>query len=202
MINQHIILALAWVLFCLLHSLLAHIGFKRWIAGKMKNAFRFYRLYYSIFAAISFIAILAFQISMASPFVFEPSGLSRVFGIIVGLIGLFLMAVCIRKYFRQLSGLKTLFTDEVKSGNTLIITGIHRHVRHPLYLGTFLFIWGLFIFLPLTSLLITNFIITVYTLIGISFEEEKLIREFGAPYLEYKRKVPKIIPTLKLPPAS
>ena len=101
-----------------------------------------------------------------------------------------------------MSGLKTLYTDEFKSGNRLIITGIHRHVRHPLYAGTFLFIWGLFIFMPFASLLISNFIITCYTLIGIRFEEQKLLREFGRPYEEYKKQVPKIIPSFKPSPGN
>ena len=107
------------------------------------------------------------------------------------------MVVCIKKYFSNLSGLKTFFIDEVKTDNQSIITGIHRYMRHPLYAGTFLFIWGLFIFMPFTSLLISNFIITAYTLIGIHFEEEKLIKEFGLPYEEYKKRVPKIIPSLR-----
>ena len=109
----------------------------------------------------------------------------------------FFVETFIKKYFSSLSGLRTFFIDEVKTGNRLIITGIHRYVRHPLYTGTFLFIWGLFILMPLASLLISNFIITIYTLIGIRFEEEKLIKEFGLPYVEYQKRVPKLIPTLK-----
>jgi len=68
--------------------------------------------------------------------------------------------------------------------------------------GTFLFIWGLFIFMPYASLLISNLIITCYTLIGIRFEEQKLLREFGQPYEEYKKRVPKIIPSFKPSPAN
>lgn len=120
----------------------------------------------------------------------------------MGCFGLLIMALCIEKYFGRLSGLKTLFVDEVHTGNQLIVTGMHRYVRHPLYTGTFLFIWGLFIFIPYTSLLISNFIITVYTLIGIRWEEEKLIQEFGDSYKIYQKKVPKLIPALKPSPAN
>ena len=73
-------------------------------------------------------------------------------------------------------------------------TGIHNYVRHPLYAGTFLFIWGLLLLLPYWSLLIADSIITLYTLIGIRFEENKLVREFGKPYEEYQNEVPMIIP--------
>jgi len=54
---------------------------------------------------------------------------------------------------------------------------------------------------PILSLLIVNIIITAYTLIGIRFEENKLVLEFGESYKEYQRKVPMIIPSLKIKPA-
>ena len=168
----------------------------------MGAAFKYYRLYYTVFASASFIAVLAYQVLLPSPFIFSPSLVSYILGALVGISGLVIMSICIKKYFLSLSGLKTLFLDEVTTGNQLIVTGIHRYVRHPLYSGTFLFIWGLFIFLPHTSLLIANFIITVYTLIGINFEEQKLAKEFGPSYDAYRKQTPKIIPSLKSSPAN
>lgn len=75
--------------------------------------------------------------------------------------------------------------------------GLHKIVRHPLYLGTFIFIWGIFIAFPYLSWLISSLIITVYTLIGIRFEEAKLRKEFGAQYDEYCKRVPMILPRAK-----
>ena len=100
------------------------------------------------------------------------------------------------KYFFQLSGLRSL-VRETKT-NELMITGIHKYVRHPLYAGTFVFIWGLWVLLPSVALMISNFIITVYTLIGIGFEEKKLVNEFGEAYKKYMKEVPMIIPGFKL----
>ena len=197
MVKQHIVLAAGWVLFCVLHSLLASIPVKQWVAKRTGKAFKYYRLYYTLFAVAGFAAIIIYQLFLFSPYVFSPTVGSYATGSFIGVAGVAIMAVCIKKYFSNLSGLRTFFIDEVKTGNRLIITGIHRYVRHPLYTGTFLFIWGLFILMPLASLLISNFIITIYTLIGIRFEEEKLIKEFGLPYIEYQKRVPKLIPTLK-----
>jgi protein-S-isoprenylcysteine O-methyltransferase Ste14 len=89
----------------------------------------------------------------------------------------------------------SLFNEGKK--NPLIFTGLHKYVRHPLYLGTFIFIWGLFVLFPLLSLLIADIVITIYTLIGINFEEEKLISDFGKEYTRYQNMVPKIIPFSK-----
>lgn len=114
------------------------------------------------------------------------------FGSVLGLSGLVLLLFCIKKYFMSLSGLRSLVQET--SYNKLLITGIHRYVRHPLYLGTFAFIWGLFLVKPDLSLLIANSIITVYTLIGIKLEEDKLIGEFGESYKNYQQSVPKLLP--------
>lgn len=188
---------MGWIVFCLLHSVLASTSVKQAFSKSMGRSFRYYRLYYTIFSALSFFAVLWYQLVLSSPYLYQPFLLSTAAGIIIALSGIIIMAVCIRKYFGRLSGLQTLFIDEVHTGNKLIITGIHRHVRHPLYLGTFLFIWGLFILIPHTSLLISNFIITVYTLIGIGLEEKKLVREFGEAYRVYQKEVPKLVPVFK-----
>ena len=81
-----------------------------------------------------------------------------------------------------------------------MISDIHKLVRHPLYLGTFTFIWGLWLLFPTLSLLIANFIITVYTLIGIRFEEKKLVELFGENYTRYQQSVPKILPFKRVNP--
>jgi methanethiol S-methyltransferase len=119
---------------------------------------------------------------------------SLVIGIIIAFSGLLIMCICILKYFMQLSGLKGLI--ENRMNNELMITGIHKIVRHPLYSGTFIFIWGLLVIFPVASLLITDTIITIYTLIGLRFEEMKLEKEFGEAYRLYKQNVPMLIPKL------
>ena len=98
----------------------------------------------------------------------------------------------------SLSGFKTLIqNDDEQGANELYIAGLHRYVRHPLYLGTFIFIWGLWIVVPTLSLLIANAIITIYTLIAIPLEEKKLIKEFGDAYKRYTETVPRIIPRFR-----
>lgn len=198
MIEQHIILAVLWILFCLFHSTLASVAVKKILFRLLKTRFPYYRFYYSLFAFISFGAVLFYQVSIPSPLLYRPSAGIVIIGSLPLLSGLIIMTICIRKYFGRMSGLKTLFIDERKTGNQLLITGVHRYVRHPLYLGTFLFIWGLFSILPYASLLIANLVINIYTLIGIKFEENKLMEEFGDQYRQYRKDVPKIIPRIGL----
>lgn len=157
---------------------------------------KYYRLYYTLFAAGAFIAIVYFQMVLPSPFILG-KGFS-IPGWVLMITGAILMLVCIRKYFVSLTGLKRII-EERPVANELRVDGVHRYVRHPLYLGTFLFIWGLFLIIPHLSLLISNLVIHIYTLIGIKLEEDKLIDEFGASYLSYKQNVPKLIPRLGKP---
>lgn len=106
------------------------------------------------------------------------------------------MLIAIKKYFMLLSGIRSIFqqTPPVE----LKVEGIHRFVRHPLYSGTILLVWGLFFIFPMLNNLIAVVLLTLYVLIGISFEEKKLIKEFGEKYEIYISTVPKLIPNFKL----
>lgn len=192
---NHIILALLWFIYCILHSALASRPVKQKLQQKLTKNYKYYRIFYTVFSFVFLAAVIWFQISMATIQLFQLTSWMLLAGAVISFFGLTLMLVCIKKYFFNLSGLRSLI-EENNSG-ALIVSGVHKYVRHPLYLGTFAFIWGLFLLLPYLSLLIANTIITIYTLIGIELEEKKLIAEFGDRYVQYRKKVPKLIPLLK-----
>lgn len=194
MLLNHIILAILWIVYGVLHSVLANPDIKRKLRQGLKNE-KWYRIWYTIFAFIFLAALLYYQITIPTVQLFHLTNAILISGLILSFSGLVLMMVCIGKYFMSLSGLRSLFAENYS--NELQITGVHRYIRHPLYLGTFIFIWGLFLLLPYLSLLIADVVITVYTLIGIGFEEKKLVAEFGRAYEDYRKAVPKLIPFLK-----
>lgn len=193
-VKQNIFLAGAWILFGVLHSVLASSRVKKKLVVIMDKHAVYYRFYYTLFAFITFTAILLYQFRIASPFLFKTSLATKIIGAVITFSGLVIMGICVKKYFMRLTGLRSIITED-KNTSELIITGIHKYVRHPLYLGTFIFIWGLLLLIPLLSLLISNSIITIYTLIGIKFEERKLIDEFGHTYIDYKKEVPMLLPS-------
>ncbi|HEY1113324.1 MAG TPA: isoprenylcysteine carboxylmethyltransferase family protein [Chitinophagaceae bacterium] len=199
MIKEHIILAVLWIGYGMLHSLLAHTTVKTWLSQRLGRLAVHYRLFYTLFAFVTLVVVLLYQVRMASPLLYTGFPALKIIGGLITLAGLSLMLFCIRKYFMSLSGLRTLVEPE-KAGAELMITDIHQYVRHPLYLGTFMFIWGLSIVLPYLSLVIANLIITIYTLIGINLEEKKLVELFGDSYRLYKQKVPRILPFRKATP--
>lgn len=94
-----------------------------------------------------------------------------------------------------LSGIRSVFTPTPTA--ELKINGIHQYIRHPLYSGTLLFVTGLFFVFPTLSNLIAVALLTLYVLIGIIFEEKKLIKEFGENYEYYILNVPMLIPSVR-----
>lgn len=73
--------------------------------------------------------------------------------------------------------------------------GPYRFVRHPLYLGWFLAFWAT----PTMTVthLVFALVTTAYILVAIQLEERDLIEYHGPAYVEYREKVPMVIPFKK-----
>jgi protein-S-isoprenylcysteine O-methyltransferase Ste14 len=175
-----------------LHSLLASIPVKNGLKKTLGAKYKYYRLFYTLLAFLFLAGLIYFQFKVPTIKFYGNNIFMLVAGFVLGFCGLALMLICIKKYFMSLSGLRSLVHETAY--NSLLITGIHRYVRHPLYLGTFAFIWGSFVIRPYLSVLIANIIITVYTLIGIKLEEDKLIAEYGESYNQYRKNVSRLLP--------
>ena len=182
------ILLIALAIWGIVHSILAS-SFAKDMIG---NA-NFYRLGYNIFAAISFAPILYLMKTLPDQLAYQvpaPWSFIMLGGQIFAV--LMLSAAFLQTDPLSFVGLRQLFETE-KSGQ-LVTRGLYRVVRHPLYTFGLLFVW-------LTSTVTLNSLTvyigaTIYTLAGAYFEERKLLREFGASYVEYKKKTPMLIPGL------
>lgn len=74
----------------------------------------------------------------------------------------------------------------------LVVRGLYRYVRHPLYTASMLFLW-------LTPTMTINLFafylaITAYFVVGAWFEERKLLREFAGQYRRYQARTPMFLP--------
>ena len=188
---HHWILLVLWILYVVIHSLLAAVRVKLFFENISGQLFRYYRLAYSILSTVALLFIIYFQYSFTSP-VLTNARVLKYISVLMLVPGLTIMVISIIKYFKLLSGIRSLYYS--KSTPELKLTGIHKFVRHPLYLGTLLFIWGLFFIFPWLNNFIAAVIISVYILIGIRLEEKKLLAEFGHVYANYISQVPMLIP--------
>jgi len=89
-------------------------------------------------------------------------------------------------------GLQQLFGTELDNQKELVIRGLYKWVRHPLYTAGLLFIWSTPVMTR--NLLVLFFGFSLYLFIGAYFEERRLINEYGEAYALYCKRTPMIIP--------
>ena len=183
-----VILFIGWCIYGLVHSVLATTAVKQF-ANNVGIKLGAYKVMYNVIAVVGLYALIKFQTTITSVKLFSTTMLVTVIGMLLTVAGFAVMLICIFKYFKQMNG----FSQE-DNQPTLIISGLHRFVRHPLYTGTFIFIAGLFFLFPFMANLVSISVIIAYTLIAIRFEERKLILTFGEDYISYQKRVPKILP--------
>lgn len=88
-------------------------------------------------------------------------------------------------------GTTQLRQPDAAEDEELRIDGLHRYVRHPLYSGLFLVLWG---HAQSEFALTTAIWASVYLLIGTYFEERRLLDRYGEAYRSYCAVTPAYIP--------
>lgn len=131
---------------------------------------------------------------ISSPLLLPKTNLLKYFALIFAAFGIIVIKSGFKKFdLSEFLGLK----PESEEGE-LVNDGIHKHIRHPLYLGTILIAVGYWLYTPDLSTLISVMAIFIYLAIGIRLEEKKLVKEFGEDYIKYQSKVPMLFPRIKL----
>ncbi len=107
-------------------------------------------------------------------------------GIIIFLIGLVIMLTCIINF--AVKGKGTLSpADPTKK---LVISGLYRFSRNPMYVGVTLILIGEAIFFQSVQLLIYSLLVFLaFNIFTILVEEPRLKKDFGEEYNRYCKKV-------------
>jgi len=87
--------------------------------------------------------------------------------------------------------------DATMHGGVMVADGPYRHLRNPLYLGTWLHTWALALLMPASGAVFAIVLIGVEQLRLIGAEEAFLAAKLGRPYLDYKARVPALWPALR-----
>jgi protein-S-isoprenylcysteine O-methyltransferase Ste14 len=174
--------------FALQHSGMARRRFKDWLTQRVSA-----QLERSVYVAA------AGAVTLLQPIVWQPlpgpvlwDGPLWIVGIsLAALVG---VAVCCSSYDHlSFMGLRQVgIGAPAQHAETLRVSGPYRWVRHPLMLGTLVFLWAQPVMRPELALLDGG--LTVYVLVAIRLEEWELVRTFGTAYEEYRLRVPALIP--------
>ena len=193
------LILLAVLAYGLLHSLLASLQAK----ARARHWFglttdRWFRVAYNFLAAITLLPILLLPVLLIDKGIYRIrtpwiilTALIQVLAVVALFIGLRQTGIS------SFIGLRQLLLPEDVTPSHLVTDGLYRYVRHPLYTAGLVFIW----LIPIMSwnLLALNIGLTVYVFIGATFEERKLLREFGETYAEYRWRTPMLVPGLRFP---
>jgi protein-S-isoprenylcysteine O-methyltransferase Ste14 len=188
--------------FGLQHSVMARLGFKTWLKQHLPASAE--RSVYVLLASVV-LMLLFWQWRPLPELLWSASSAAgQVFGwaVFAGGFGLVLLSTFLIDHF-DLFGLRQVwqqFTGRVPTPHRFVTPLIYRLVRHPLYLGFILALWGG----PAMSVGHALFAgaLTAYILIAIQLEERDLVRELGERYVSYRKQVPMLVPGLARPFSS
>ena len=193
--NSLILLA-AFAVWALVHSWAASLGAKDLFRRRFgANFMRLHRLGYNLFSVITLLPVawLTFRLPDRILYI-VPAPWSYILFAGQAAAGLLLLITLLQTDALAFIGLRQLMPAAPQPG-TFVRDGSYRLVRHPLYAYGLLLLW-------LTPAMSVNTLtmysaFTLYIIIGASFEERKLLREFGAAYAQYRADTPMLIPGLR-----
>jgi len=188
--NAVLIYALLWLTFGAGHTLLTMPQVKLRLEPYLRS---FYRVAYNLFALLHITLVL-----VAGKFLLDSSRFSLLssaplvlLSTLVLMAGVVLMVLALRQYdlglFSGLSQWRAGKENRETAIEPLQISGLNRWVRHPIYTGLFLFLWGLAVS-PFGFW--TAAFASVYLFVGAKCEEAKLIKLYGQSYKDYQQAVP------------
>ena len=182
-------LIISWIIYFTLHSVFALTSVKKafYSVGLRSQT---YRLIFNICAILLLVPILLISSAIDSNHLFEPTNAFKFGGLVLATWGILVVKIAFRSYDTK----AFLGIGNLDAENKFSKDGLLKSVRHPLYSGSILILLGYFIFDPKISTLISVSLMIIYFIIGIQFEESKLIKAFGEEYKDYKRKTPMLIP--------
>jgi protein-S-isoprenylcysteine O-methyltransferase Ste14 len=189
--------ALLLLAFAVQHSVMARPAFKRWWTRIIPAAAE--RSTYILFSSIALIALYTYWEPIGGMVwnVESPTGVAVLYWFFALGWGLVFLSSFLINHF-DLFGLRQVWLQLRSRSYTPVdfaMPVLYRIVRHPLYVGLLLAFWST----PTMTLTHLVFAIatTLYILIGIRLEEHDLVTEHPE-YAQYKKRVPMLVPFLKL----
>lgn len=145
--------------------------------------------------------VLAAVTSLVLVFQFEPDNASVLDAVAAAIGAALVLYAWNLTAWSFLSWRSVFFGHGVQENQELVTSGAYGLVRHPIYLGVMLIWLGLSVaFLSPVAFIITAvYVVPIYILYMLS-EERMMKEEFGDVYARYCRRVPMLLPYVRLIP--
>ena len=187
-------LVLMWLAYFFLHSLLASLRVKHWVACRWPQRMPAYRLFFNLVAVVALVPPLWLTFSIGGEPVLRWSGGWRWLADGLALAALLGFLWSLRWY----DGLEFLGLRQLREGERRVedqerfrVSPLHRHVRHPWYFLGLVLLWTR----DMTpAMLVSVVMASLYFVIGSRLEERKLKVYHGRAYERYCEKVPGLVP--------
>jgi len=188
------LLAVAWLVYFLVHSALASLRVKHFVAARWPWLMPKYRMVFNLVAAALLLVALALMLGWSGPPVLEWRGgwcwLSL--GLSLAALGLFVWSLM---YYdiSEFLGLRQLRAQEtrVEDQEHFTISPLHRFVRHPWYFLALVLIWTRDMH---AAQLLSSVFMSAYFILGSRLEETKLLAYHGDAYARYRERVAGVFP--------
>ena len=188
--NEITTFVLYFLVFALIHSVLATDNARERAEKILKSNFRFYRIIYNIISFLT--AAPAFYVwwisSSSTPVVYTFPEWLHPFLTLLQLLAIGLFGYALFQYdLLEFAGLR-----KKKIDSKPITDGVYRIVRHPQYtaLIILLFSQNRMTVLDLTAAVLVSF----YCIIGAFIEEKRLVSSYGDRYRKYQQEVSMFVP--------
>ena len=187
-------IALAWLAYFVLHSLLAALRPKNWLATRCPKLMPYYRLAYNIVAGVALLPIawLVLTYPGAMFWVWHGAFAWLANGLAFGALFGFWASL---KYYdtQEFLGVRQWRSNnrQVNDGEAFYLSPFHRHVRHPWYFFSLVLIWTRDMN---AAMLLSGVLMTLYFIVGSRLEERKLRIYHGEVYRRYMQRVPGLLP--------
>lgn len=183
-----------WLAYFALHSLLASLAVKRWVAMRWPAFMPAYRLAFNAVAVILLLPILWLIAAQPWPSVWHWHGVGKWAANVLSGLALAGFVWSLKYYdmqeflgLKQWRGQMTVPEDQ----EHLCISPMHRLVRHPWYFFAMVLLWARDMN---AAQLLSTVLATAYFAIGSRLEERKLLIYHGERYRRYRERVPGLFP--------
>jgi len=187
-----------WIGWCAMHSILIDPLVVKYLKINMGNKAVYYRLMYNVLSLLTLLPLLIITWIDQGDIIFSWSG----WAVSIRLLFFVGAMVCFLGGAKGYDLQNFLGLKQIREGRESLLlgddesfseAGIFGLIRHPWYLGSFLFVWSIF-----GTYYEKNFacvlILSCYLVLGTYLEERKILAEHGDMYRRYQARVSMFFP--------